>query len=140
MCFCYFWKVKSLLVLNVFIREYLDKIIPWKEIKIAFSVKLQTECLCFCLTRAAKATNIMESSRRFIKISGPIPGVKKSALINDYENIAYSEECEQSEVQVNKCDLFQKHLVGLRPSATIRKFGYFHSHWSLELVLKLTQN
>ena len=128
MCFCYFWKVKTFLLLNVFIREYLDKIIPWKEIKISFSVKLQTECLCFCLTRAAKATNKMQSLRTFLKISVPISGVKKSALINDYENIAYSEVCEQSEVQVNKCDLFQRHLVGLKASATIRKFDYFHSH------------
>ena len=42
-CFCYFWKVKSLLVLNIFISEYLDKILSWKEMKLAFSVKLQTE-------------------------------------------------------------------------------------------------
>ena len=42
--------------------------------------------------------NIMQSLSTFIRISGPIPGVKKSALINDYENIAYSGESEQSEV------------------------------------------
>ena len=41
----------------------------------------------------------MQSSSTFIRISVPIPGVKKSALINDYENIiAYSEESVQSEV------------------------------------------
>ena len=40
----------------------------------------------------------MQSSSTFIRISGPIPEVKKSALINDYENIAYSEESVQSEV------------------------------------------
>ena len=27
-CFCCFWKVKSLLVLNLFTSEYLDKILP----------------------------------------------------------------------------------------------------------------
>ena len=37
-CFCYFRKVKSLLVLNLFISEYLDKIPPWKEMKLIFSV------------------------------------------------------------------------------------------------------
>ena len=31
--------------------------------------------------------NIMQSSSIFIKISGPIPEVKKSALINDWDNI-----------------------------------------------------
>ena len=35
----------SLLVLNLFISEYLDKILPWKEMKLIFSVKLQTEQL-----------------------------------------------------------------------------------------------
>ena len=44
-CFCYFWKVESLLVLNLFISEYLDKILPWKEMKLTFSVKLLTEYL-----------------------------------------------------------------------------------------------
>ena len=39
-CFFYFWKVKSLLVLNLFISEYLD-IFPWKRWSKAFSVKLQ---------------------------------------------------------------------------------------------------
>ena len=48
-CFCYFWKVKSLLVLNLFISEYLGKILPRKEMKLTFSVKLQTKNLCFCL-------------------------------------------------------------------------------------------
>ena len=28
--FCYFWKVKYLLILNVSIFEYLDKILRWK--------------------------------------------------------------------------------------------------------------
>ena len=53
----------------------------------------------------------MQSSSTFIRISVPIPEVKKSALINDYENIiAYSEEAVQSEVWANKCGLFQIHL------------------------------
>ena len=42
---------------------------------------------------------IMQSSSTFIAISGPIPEVKKSALINDWENvIAYWEGSEQSAV------------------------------------------
>ena len=94
-CFC---KVKSLLVLNIFMSEYLDKILSWKEIKLALSVKLQTEYLCFCLNQASLTKNIMQSSSTF-RISGPIPKVKKSALINDYENIIdYSKESEQREV------------------------------------------
>ena len=41
----------------------------------------------------------MQSSSTFIRLSGLIPEVKKSALINDYENIiAYWEEFEQNEV------------------------------------------
>ena len=45
MCFCYIWKDKSLLILNLFTSEYLDQIPLWKEIKEIFSVKLQTENL-----------------------------------------------------------------------------------------------
>ena len=41
----------------------------------------------------------MQSSSTFIRISGPIPEVKKSTLIHDYENIiVYWEKSEQSEV------------------------------------------
>ena len=49
-------------------------------------------------TRVAQPRNIMQSLSTFIRIPGPIPGVKKSALINYYENIACSEESEQSQV------------------------------------------
>ena len=35
-------------VLNLFISEYLEEIPPWKKMKEAFSVKLQTE-IRFCL-------------------------------------------------------------------------------------------
>ena len=43
--------------------------------------------------------NIMQFSTTFIRISGLILEVKKSALINDYENtIAYSEESGQIEI------------------------------------------
>ena len=93
-----------MLVLNLFIPEYLDKILPWKEMKIAFSVRLQTEFLCFCFrqklekTQAAQTRNIMQSLSTFIRISGSALGVKKSALISDHENIAYSEKPEQGEV------------------------------------------
>ena len=53
--------------------------------------------LCFFLrqklnkTQAAQTGNKMQSSSIFIRISGPIPRAKKSALINNYEDIvAYS--------------------------------------------------
>ena len=67
----------------------------------------------------------MQSLSTSTRISGPIPGVKKSTVINDYENIAYSDESEQGKVQVNKCNLFLGLLVGLRHSTTSGKFGYF---------------
>ena len=41
----YFWKGKSLFILNLFISDYLDQIPPWKETKEEFSVTLQTENL-----------------------------------------------------------------------------------------------
>ena len=41
----------------------------------------------------------MQSSSTFIRLAGPIPGVKKSALVNVYESIiGYWEESQQSEV------------------------------------------
>ena len=92
MYFCYFWKVKSLLILSLFISEYLDHIPPWKEIKEAFSVTVQTENL-FLLTKlnkikAAQIWNIVRSLSTFIRTSGPIPEMQKSALINDWQNLA----------------------------------------------------
>ena len=42
-------------------------------------------------------TNIMQPSSSFIRLAGPVPEVKKSALINGYENIiAYWEESKQN--------------------------------------------
>ena len=92
MYFCYFWKVKSLLILSLFISEYLDHIPPWKEIKEAFSVTVQTENL-FLLKKlnkikAAQIWNIVRSLSTFIRTSGPIPEMQKSALINDWQNLA----------------------------------------------------
>ena len=76
----------------------------------------------------------MQSSSAFIRISGPIPKVK-TALINDYKNIvAYSEQSEQSEVQVNSCGLF---LIYLRGSE-----GWCHPKktWLFLLSFKLGNN
>ena len=64
--------------------------------------------------KAAQVRNIMQSSRTFIKISGPIPEVRKTALINDWLNtMAYWEESEQGKVLVNKFGLFPAQLMGL---------------------------
>ena len=90
-----------MLVLNSFIPEYLDKI------------------------QATQTRNIIESLSTSTRISRPIPAVKKSTVINDYENIAYSDESEQGKVQVNKCDLLLGLLVSLRHSTTSGKIGYF---------------
>ena len=41
--------------------------------------------------------NIMQASSSFIRLPGPVPEVKKSALINGYENIiAYWKESKQN--------------------------------------------
>ena len=83
----------------------------------------------------------MQSSSLFIRLSGPLPEVKNSALINE-KIIAYWEESEQSKLQANKCGLFQMHLRNLRVGANSEKFCYFYSHLSLETVfsaLKLTK-
>ena len=86
---------------------------------------------------------VKASDRMLLFLLKPIAEVKRSPLINDYENIiAYSEESKQSEVYANKCGLFQIHLGVLEISATSGKFDYFYSHLSLETVfpaLKLTQ-
>ena len=64
--------------------------------------------------KAAQVRNIMQSSRTFIKISEPIPEVRKTALINDWLNtMAYWEESEQGKALVNKFGLFSAQLMGL---------------------------
>ena len=85
----------------------------------------------------------MQSSNTFIWISRPIPGVKKCALINDWENIAYCEKSEQSKALANKFGLFQIQLWNLEWVATPGKLCSFSNDLSLEAVfpvLKLTQN
>ena len=52
-------------------------------------------------------TNIMQSSSTFMGISGPITEVKIPAVINDWENILYWEEPEQSKALENQFWLFQ---------------------------------
>ena len=96
-------KIKSLPFLNLFSSEYLDRILPRNEIKLGFSVKLQIENFYLCLkqkwnkTQDAQTRNIIKSSSTFIRILEPIPEVKESALVNDYENIiAYFKESEKS--------------------------------------------
>ena len=95
------------------------------EMKEVFSVKLQSENQWFSLrqnsnkTQAPQIRNIMQSSNTFIRISGPIPDVKNTALINDWENIiVYWEEFEESEALVNRFGLFQVQLEGLVGVAT----------------------
>ena len=61
-------------------------------------------------TQDAQISNTMQSSSTFMRISGPIMEVKKSAVINDWENISYWEEREQSKALENKFCLFQIQL------------------------------
>ena len=60
-----------------------------------------------------------------MRILGSIPEVKKSALTNDWENIAYWEETEQREVLENKFSLSQIQVGGLGLVTTPEKFSFF---------------
>ena len=70
----------------------------------------------------------MQSSSTFIKVSGPIPEVKKkSGLINGWENIfAYWKEFVQNEALANKLGLFQIQLGGLEVQRIGKKYVL---HW-----------
>ena len=115
----YFWKDKSLLVLNLFIPEYLDRILPFKEIKEGFSVKLPDWksfwsffVFLFCLRwklNKTQAAQIFKQIRQNIRAY--FRSKKKSGLIEDSENIfEYWKESEQSKVLANKLGLFQIQL------------------------------
>ena len=81
----------------------------------------------------------MYSSRTFIRTSGLITKLKKSALINDYENIiAYSEEFNQREVYANKSGLFQIHLGSLGISATSGKISLLLFSFKLGNIIPST--
>ena len=106
--------------------------------KLLFLLKIKTN-----KTQAAQIKNIMQSSSTFIRISGPIPEIKKSASTNDCENITYWKESEQSEVLANKFGLSQIQFGDLRGIATPEKFSNFSNLLNLETVypvLKLTKN
>ena len=66
---------------------------------------------------------VMQSLSTFIRIRGPIPEIKKPVLINDWKNIAYWKESEQSKRLANKFGLFkiQLELEGLRGSLKPKK-------------------
>ena len=94
----------------MYISEYLNKSLSWKEVKLELSVKFQTEKNCFCLTKPRLKSSKTQAevkqnpgcpNKDIFKHQQNIrvyPKSKKSALINDYENIvAYSEQFEQSE-------------------------------------------
>ena len=79
-----------------------------------------------------------------IEILEPIPGVKESTLINDWENIiAYCKGYEQSEALVKKFGLFQIQMSGLVCSKTPGICCNSYPHLSLETAfpaLETTQN
>ena len=55
------------------------------------------------IIQTAQIRNATQSSNTFIKTSGPIPEIKKSGLINAWENIfACYKEYEQNEAMANK--------------------------------------
>ena len=61
-----------MLILNLFISVYLDQIPPGKEMKEAFSIKLQTGNFVTGKIHAVQIRNITQSPGTFIRISGPI--------------------------------------------------------------------
>ena len=76
----------------------IDKIHSWKEMKEVISAKLQTENLCFCSRRKlnrkqpAEIRSIMQPSTLLSEYQGLSQKLKKSALTNDWENVAYWKE------------------------------------------------
>ena len=130
--FLLFWIDKSLLVLNLFISEYLDKIPPWKEMKEVFSVKIQTENCCFGKLNKAQAAQIknkLKSLSTFMKISGYIPEVK-TIWIDQWlaKYICKLERIWENLALANKLGLFQLQLGGLGGNTTPGKFCSFYLH------------
>ena len=76
----------------------------------------------------------MQSSSTFIRISGPIPEVKKSTLIYDYEYYRILGKVRTKRGIDEQVWFVPNTLEGLRVGATPEKLGYFHSHLSLEGV------
>ena len=72
----------------------------------------------------------MQSSSTLMRISGLISEVKKSPLINDSENIAYTEDRVQAKRDVGKQVWFipNTFVRGLRISAISGKLDYYYSH------------
>ena len=60
---------------------------------------------------------VMQSLSIFIRIRGPIPEIKKPVLINDWKNIAYWKESEQSK----RLFKIQLELEGLRGNLKPKK-------------------
>ena len=86
----------------------------------------------------------MQSLSTFIRILGPIPEVKDSALIMIMKILLLIQKS-PSKVRCSQTSVVSsKYIQGvLRVSVISAIFGYFYSHLSLEIVfpaLKLTQN
>ena len=111
-CFCYFWEGKCLLHLNLFFINYyfwvhrpnssmkgdeggiFSKASDWK-----FLIKIKIK------TQAAQIRNTIQPSSTFIRISVPIPEVKKNRWLRKYR--LYWEKSERSDWSANKLGLFQ---------------------------------
>ena len=146
MCFCYTWKVNSLLTLNFFIFGYEDKILPRKEMKEAFSVKLQDEKFSFHLRwklNETRAAQIIQSLSTSIRLSRPVLEAKKNLywsmimkiLLHIVKNLSKA-SCREASVACTD------YIWGIGESV-FGKCCYFYSHLSFETVfsaLKLTKN
>ena len=63
----------------------------------------------------------MQYSSSFIRLSGPIPEVKKSELINDYEKDAYWENLSKAKHRETNV-VCSKYIGALRVGATSEQF------------------
>ena len=141
-CFCCFLCIAFVIFVLVsfkLISEYLDQILPQKEMKEVFSVRLHTENLYFCLRQklneiqATKMRNIYNSIFEQIhQNTRAYPRSKKICIERGLGKHHSILQTKQSEVQLNKCGLFWIQFCSLGGGVSPGKLCNFYSHLSLE--------
>ena len=104
LCFWYFWQVKALFILNLFISEHIDKVLHGRRWRRHFE---KSSIPMFLLTiqiktQTTQTIKIMKSVSTFIRLFKSIPEVRKICIVQWFWKyffiISYWEESEQSEV------------------------------------------
>ena len=118
-------------------------VIPsWKEMKKAFPVQLQAEKLCFCFRKKLNKIRLPKTQNKNLVFKHLHQNVRP-IWTNDWGNIAYWEESEQTEMLANKFGWSQRHLGILVLVTAQGKCCNFPPLSSLEAAfpaLKLTEN